>query len=289
MDGTRGCINALKSLKARYRHLKVVISIGGALGSSLFPQIASNDYARQVFAKAVREMVDVHGFDGVDIDWEHPNDSQQGIDYIKLLSTLRAFLPSPAYILTSALSASQWSLRHINVFAAASYLDFINLMTYDFTGPWVDSAGHHAQLYTPKHPHNDAATLSCDSASKFLLDCGVPSNKIVLGIPVYGRSFVGATKIGQGYSGAGGQEGTFEYKDLPRPGTKEQVDKSVGAAYCVGGDGGFVSYDNPETVKMKATLVRSLRMGGLFYWTGTGDVRGERSLIETGYNSLHHL
>ena len=162
-------------------------------------------------------------------------------------------------------------------------------MTYDFSGPWVDTAGHHAQLFTPKHPHNEAASISCTSGIELMVSNGVPTNKIVVGIPAYGRSFLGAKKIGQAFSGSGGEEGTFEYKDLPRPSTKEEVDKSVGAAFCVGGDGGFVSYDNPETVKMKASLVRKSKLGGLFYWTGTADVRGSRSLIETGYNSMHCL
>ena len=162
-------------------------------------------------------------------------------------------------------------------------------MTYDFSGKWVDSAGHHAQLYSPKHPHNDAATLSCESAAQFLLSNGVPASKIVLGIPAYGRSFVGATKVGEAFSGCAGEDGTFEYKDLPRPGAKEQVDKTVGAAYCVDADAGFVSYDNAETLKMKATYVRSLRLGGLFYWTGTADVKSERSLIQTGYKTMHYL
>lgn len=223
------------------------------------------------------------------VDWEHPTTAQQGVDYIHLLSALRASLPEPTYILTSALPAGQWALRNINLAVAASYLDFINLMTYDFSGPWVERVGHHAQLYTPKHPHSDAATVSCDSAIKYLLSTGVPSSKIILGIPAYGRSFLGASKIGQAFSGSAGEEGTFEYKDLPGAGTKEQVDKSVGAAYCVSGDGGFVTYDNPETVKMKASVVRKMRLGGLFYWTGTADVWGPRSLIEAGYNCVHNL
>lgn len=172
---------------------------------------------------------------------------------------------------------------------AASYLDYINLMTYDFSGPWVDRAGHHAQLNTPQRPHNDAATISCSGSVQYALSNQVPSHKLLIGIPVYGRSFLGARRVGEPYSGSGGEEGTFEYKDLPRPGATELVDKATGAAYCVGGDGGFVTYDNPETVRMKANLVRDRKLGGMFYWTATGDVKGARSLIEAGYNSMHNL
>lgn len=170
-----------------------------------------------------------------------------------------------------------------------NYLDFINLMTYDFSGPWVDAAGHHAQLWAPRHPHSDAASLSCHSAVSYVISQGVPSKKVLLGIPAYGRSFLGASAIGQSYNGHGGEEGTFEYQTLPRPDSQEYVDDQVGAAYCVGGDGGFVTYDNPQTVKMKAKYVTQHRLGGLFYWTGTADAKGPRSLVETGYNTLHDL
>ena len=81
----------------------------------------------------------------------------------------------------------------------------------------------------------------------------------------------------------------FLYKDLPRPGASQEiVDEVVGAAYSVGGDGGFVTYDNPETVQMKANYVKQKGLGGIFFWTGAADVRsGERSLIETSYVTLH--
>ena len=73
-----------------------------------------------------------------------------------------------------------------------------------------------------------------------------------MGIPVYGRSFLGAARIGEPFFGSGGQEGVFEYRELPRPGSREYVDQEVVAAFCIGGDGGIVSYDNAQTVQRKA-------------------------------------
>ena len=162
-------------------------------------------------------------------------------------------------------------------------------MTYDFCGPWTQLSGHQSQLQAPHRPAADFARLSCVSAVAYLTAQGVPAASIVLGVPVYGRSFLGAGKIGQAYAGSAGDEGTFDYRDLPQPGASEHVDPDCGAAYCVGGDGGFVTYDNPETVARKARFAREKHLAGLFYWTGTGDAAGPRSLVETGYARLHNL
>jgi chitinase len=161
-------------------------------------------------------------------------------------------------------------------------------MTYDFSGPWVESSGHHAQLYTPRTPYNEASTTSCHSAVTYLRAMGVPAGKIILGIPAYGRSFLGCNDVGQLHQGHAGEDGTFEYKDLPRPGASEHVDLTLGAAYCCGGDGGFVSYDNAQTVRQKAAYVKEQGLGGVFYWTATADAKGGgRSLVEASFTALH--
>lgn len=57
----------------------------------------------------------------------------------------------------------------------------------------------------------------------------------------HSRSFLGANTIGLHYEGHGGEDGVFEYKDLPRPKAVVHYDNEVTAVYCVGGDGGFVT------------------------------------------------
>ncbi|KAI5798793.1 glycoside hydrolase [Geopyxis carbonaria] len=287
VDGTLGCLRSFQQLKIQHPHLKVIFSVGGGgKGSEPFAAVAADPDAREQFGRSARELVMQYGLDGIDIDWEHPSDNIQGNNYILLLETIRRYLPEP-YLLTSALPAGEWALQHIPLSKACQYLDFINLMTYDFSGPWVPASGHHAQLYSPRRPHCDAASLSCDSSVKYLIRRGVPSHKIILGIPAYGRSFLGAGDVGQLYNGHAGEDGTFEYRDLPRPGANEYVDMKLGAAYCCGGDGGFVTYDNAQTVTMKAAFAKEQQLGGVFFWTGTADVKGSRSLIEASFSALH--
>lgn len=165
-------------------------------------------------------------------------------------------LPPDEYFLTAALPAAQSVLACIDIRSAAHYLDMVNLMAYDFCGHWTHRSGHHSQLYAMNKDETSGS-----SGVAFLVGAGCPAKKINLGIPLYGRSFLGVSGPGHRFKGVGGEEGTFDFNQLPRKGTKEQVDKRIGAAMCVGGDGGFVSYDNPDTVKMKASYCKQKGLG----------------------------
>lgn len=121
----------------------------------------------------------------------------------------------------------------------------------------------------------------------------MPSDKILLGIPVYGRAFPGANGINQQYEKVDGEEKVFDYRELPLPGAEEMHDDALGAAYCVdsggggGGGAGFISYDSTRTVRQKAEFVSEYKLGGLFYWHLAADAGAERSLVATGYQALH--
>lgn len=192
--------------------------------------------------------------------WQYPADPQQGANFLALLAAVRIYLPEEHYLLTAALPASHSILANIDLRQAADYLDLLNLMAYDFYGPWSSRSGHHSQLY-PSSKDDD----TCGSSTvSYLMSQGFPAQKALLGIPLFGHSFTGVTGPGhrsKGNAGGFNGDGTFDYNQLPRKGTKEQVDKRACAAYCVGGDGGFVSYDNPDTVKQKAAFCRQKGLG----------------------------
>lgn len=304
VDGTQGCIRAFTQLRKQYSKMKVILSIGGGgKGSENFAVVARYPSRAETFVRTARELVDRFFLDGVDsmymctcfdrtllinvpVDWEHPSDPQQGRDYVNLLSRLRQGLPAPRYVISTCLPAGEWALQHIDLFTAQNYLDLINIMAYDFSGPWTSQTGHQSQLYSPEA---EPSSTSCQAAVSYVLSRGVNPKKILLGVPAYGRSFLGSDNIGQSYTGHGGDDGTFDFCDLPRPGATEHHDEKSGAAYCTGGDGGFVTYDTPGTVQQKAKFVTQTRLGGMFYWHIGSDARGPRSLIETGYNTLHDM
>ena len=214
------------------------------------------------------------------------------------MRALRQTFPAPRYTLTAALPAGEWSLRNIDLaslLTASSQtttLDYVNLMAYDFAGPWTGgTAGHQAQLVAPANPHNAFAKRSVTAAVQYLTQVQhVPAGRIVVGLPAYGRSFLGAHGPAEKATGHGGDaDGTFEYRALPRPGAVESVDRATGAAFCVGGDGGWVTYDNPETVAMKGAFVLQEGLAGMFFWTGSFDSPDDqRSLVVAAQKALTH-
>ncbi|KAL2271030.1 hypothetical protein VTJ83DRAFT_401 [Remersonia thermophila] len=282
-DGCQGALGSLLHIKQRYPHLQVLLSIGGGGSAETFPIVAADAVLRDKFARAARGLIEASDLDGIDIVWEYPLTPDQGRDFLSLLAAIRVHLPEDRYLLTAALPAVKDVLRNIDLRqAAVDYLDTLNLVAYDFYGPWTAKSGHHAQLYAmrPDEP-------SIDAAVRHLAAAGVPGKKVLLGIPLFGRSFAGVSGPGHKNRGCGGGGGALEYKELPRKGAKETLDKRAIAASCASGDV-WVTYDNPESVKLKAGYCKQKGLGGLFYWSAPCDSRDpKRSLITTGFKTLH--
>ena len=130
---------------------------------------------------------------------------------------------------------------------------------------------------------------------EYLLRNGVPSQQIILGVPAYARSFGQAAGPGQAFKGAC----EIDYCDLDEEFVQNAtVDLALGAASYVDHTGcadakgqmqdpkGFISFDVPDTVRMKARYVQAMGLGGLFYWTGVADRSGDQSLVSAGFQEL---
>ena len=289
-DGTKGCISALVNLKQRSPDLRVLVSIGGGSGSKEFPALAAHETSRTRFARACKEFVDRHGLDGVDLDWEHPETDVDGRNFVALVEALRRELPAPQYELSAALPVGEYVLRHIDLTRTAHSLDYLNLMCYDFNGPWTALCGHQSQLLPLSHDLADVHPClrrSGYAAVEYAISRGFPADKIVLGIPAYARSFGGAYGVGQPFT----SNSEIDYIDLPREWIHNaRIDMDAGASFYVDrteNGKGFVTFDVPETVRQKAQFVKTMGLAGLFYWTGVGDIQGPESLVRAGYEALN--
>ncbi|KAI6083165.1 glycoside hydrolase family 18 protein [Hypoxylon rubiginosum] len=286
-----GCLKQLNLLKRRNRHLKVLLSVGGWTYSSNFKQPASTPQGRATFANSCVELIKNLGFDGIDIDWEYPQSAAEAADFVALLRAVREAmdtysrtLPTPHHFeLTVACPAGAQNYSKLDLPAMDRLLDFWNLMAYDYAGSWDAVSGHQANLF-PSGPNPRATPFSTAAALDYYNSHGVRSDKIVLGMPLYGRAFQGTDGLGASYNGVG--EGTWEagvhdYKKLPLPGSTEHVDQDAGASYCYEpGTRTLVSYDTVGMARHKARYLREQRgLGGAMWWESSADKDGSESLI----------
>ncbi|CAK7203686.1 Chitinase 4 [Sporothrix eucalyptigena] len=290
-----GCLKQLNLLKLKNRNLKVLLSIGGYSNSGNFAVPASKHEDRVRFAQTALQHVKNLGFDGIDIDWEYPQNATEAANYVALLAEVRKALDVYGqqmqyhFELTVACPAGPDNFQKLDVPAMDRYLDFWNLMSYDFAGTWSSVAGHQANIY----PHQTNAGITPCSAAvavHYYQSRGVATNKIVLGLPLYGRAFTNTEGIGQPYVGTGPgswENGIWDFKALPLPGAHEQFDPDIIAASCYDPETHtFVTYDNQASTLAKATFIKDRGLGGAMWWESSGDHEGPASLVRIMADAL---
>jgi len=292
-----GCIKQLFLLKRRNRNLKILLSIGGWTYSSNFAGPASTSQGRSHFASTAVALLENLGFDGLDIDWEYPQNEQQASDFVALLAQTRQALDAAAtkrshstrFLLSIACPAGPSNCRWLKIEHMTPYLDFWNLMAYDYVGSWDNTAGHQANLL-PSQSSPSSTPFNTLTAIEYYVRRGVSPSNIVLGMPLYGRAFTSTAGPGHHYSGVGEgswENGVWDYKALPQNGSQEHHDREIGASWSYDpSTQTMVSYDTAPMVEQKAHFVRQYGLGGGMWWESSGDSPEKgKSLITTFLNA----
>jgi chitinase len=297
----RGNFNQFRKLKALNPNLRVLYSFGGWTWSGGFGAAVANPTN---FANSCYNLVEdarwADVFDGIDLDWEYPNacglscDTTGFASFRNMMSAMRTRFGSN--LVTAAITADGTAGGKIDAAdygGASQYVNWYNVMTYDFFGGWAPQGptAPHSPLTAVPGNATSAAGFNSDAAIQKLKSKGVASSKLLLGIGFYGRGWtgvsqaaVGGTATGpaacSGFVGceAGITDTRFLLSSCPANGTV------AGTAYAHCGNNWW-SYDTTGTIGSKMSYVNSQALGGAFAWELFGDT-DSGSLITAMKNGL---
>ncbi|MBZ0281078.1 MAG: glycoside hydrolase family 18 protein [Anaerolineae bacterium] len=296
----RGNFKQLGLLKQINPNLQTLISVGGWSWSDRFSDVALTEESRAKFAKSCVEFIKQYGFDGVDLDWEYPSGGgepgnierpEDPDNFVLLLAELRKQLDAQGeldgrpYLLTIAAPAGKWQYERMNLDKIYPYLDWINIMTYDYAGGWSEVTAFNAPLY---------GEVSTDSAIQDYLTAGIPAEKVVMGVPFYGRGWTGVSAtnngLGQPYDGLPQGDGSFDYGTLAADyvGKYQRFwDETAQVPWLYDAESGtMISYDDPESLTKKAEYIKQHNLGGAMFWETSQD-DANNSLLNALYTTLN--
>ncbi len=300
---------------AHQNGVKVMASIGGWSMCKHFPEMAADPAKRARFIEDCKKLIAV-GFDGIDLDWEYPgpysgmNFTGSEADFANFTTLVQEIRNAigPDKLITSAMAADPRKLEGLNWSSLASTMDYFNMMTYDYNGGWSNKASHNAPVY----PYTDAEVsfFSWKSTLDKLTELGVPKNKICFGAPFYGRGVItdgqadlnaptvkkqvtvqpdGPISTASDYTNWPLEiyDGTPNYFFIKQKalaansGWTRKWDDEAKVPYLVK-DNFFLSYDDEESIEIKAQFIKDEGLAGTIIWTVYGDLEISGSVTSYG-------
>lgn len=272
-------------LKKKHRHLRTLLSVGSwNEGSVKYSQLAADPLRRKAFAENSAEFLVRYEFDGLHFHWEQPahrggaREDKENFPlllrdikevYKKQNLYLSAFVRVTSDIVTKA-----YDLANI-----VQNVDALLMMTFDMAGYWNEKVAFPAALRG-----NGENTL--ESRVDFFISQGVPSDKIILGLPFFGRTFVTENegnigdKCTDGFAGPFYRENGFlGYNELCFMKTQHafQTTFDVEASQAISkfrkenGLTHVVTYDTPRSVANKIKFMVEKQLGGVWTWFVSSD------------------
>ncbi|XP_043513826.1 mucin-5AC-like isoform X1 [Frieseomelitta varia] len=305
-DIEKGGYAKFTGLKTYNKNLKTLLAVGGwNEGSSRFSPMVADPGRRREFVKNAVKFLRKNHFDGLDLDWEYPAFRDGGKprdkdNYASLVQELREEFEReasktgrPRLLLTMAMPAGvEYIDKGYDVPRLNEHLDFINLLSYDYHSSYEPAVDHHSPLYPLEedNEYNYDAELTIDYTVKYLSKKGAAPEKIVLGIPTYGRSYTlfneDATDLGSPADGPGvegeatREKGYLAYYEICEGLAQSdeweviQPNPKAMGPYAYKGDQ-WVGYDDESIVRLKARYVNEKNLGGIMFWTiDNDDFRG---------------
>jgi len=276
---------------AAHRHGVVcLVSLVGKKAD--FEHVAADPDVLRAFVSRMADLVQDCDYDGIDVDWEHPDSPAAGKGWTAMMQALRASLDQVAakrgrrYWLTTALPAG-WGGAHLDSAVVRKVVDFINVMCYDGFGPWGGRAGNHAPLFAdPADPRG----LSMAKGMRYWRDTKkIPADKLVMGMPFYGYICYGYKPYGKIDPKApekrvdGGSGWSSIRKKIKDGKWERRFEKtSMASWFFAPDDSAFVAADDAAVIALKTRWAAKQGFRGVFMWSMRLDVLadGSRPLLD---------
>ncbi len=261
--------------------VKVLVALGGWGQSDGFSPMVADSSTRTTFINNLIAYCDNNGYDGVDIDWESPADNNDRKNLNLFIEELRTAFDDydEDWLITMAVPASLWAGQWFDFDTLKNYVDWFGCMTYDFFGEWVSRAGHNSPLYPPAQNNNGSVQSGISYLNKTRK---VPKEKILLGIPFYGKGCKAA-----GYNKTNeGDNKEYHYSEivpLIGNGWTYHRDDVAKVPYLINNDSTkFISFDDTTSVRLKCEYAKEQNLAGVMIWALGQDVIGDdQPLLET--------
>jgi chitinase len=284
----RGNFHQLQELRRRYPRLKILISIEG---NPEYFSSAARPENRVAFVSSCVDMFlrghyapGVEGgqlFDGFDLDWEYPTTADKE-NFVALLTEFRRQLNAfhPGTKLSIALGAGSGRYEGIDLKAAADAVDEVNVMNYDYNGPWSHNTGINAPLYAI--PGDPLAANNVDATIQAYEQTGIPSGKMLMGVPFYAYGWSGVADQNHGLFQHGSPitgDHFYSYIRSIEPQFQLYRDPKSQLPWLYA-NGTFWTFDDPVSIRTKIAYAREHRMAGMMAWELSND-SADAELLKT--------
>lgn len=268
VQGNLSRFEQIAALKKKNPDLKICLSFSHTVANNDnkqdggFSAMCKSEAGRRAFAEDCLAFLKKYNLDGVDLDWEFPGLSWSGAacdpscdtdNYVLLVKQLRETLGTSYTISYAGYCSDKTSVsggyRYVDIKGMDPYVDYVNIMAYD-----LDEAPHHHSALNDTRAYKD-----CNRAVNAYLTAGVSPDKLVLGLPFYGRHSFSTSPTAISYKKIL-QLDRYQYR-------RNQWDDKASCPFVATMGGAFYcGYDNPRSIGLKGAWVREKGMLGLMYW-----------------------
>jgi len=265
---------------------KILIAFGGAGQSQGFGPMVIDSSKRANFINNVYDFLTTHNYDGIDIDWEFPENELEKKGLTQLVKGLREKFDvnNPSLLISMAVNSSNWGGQHFEFEIMEQYLNWFAVMGYDISGGWSSISGHNAPLFRGSNDWswNDGYNYLHSTRS-------ISKKKILLGLPFYGKQF-NSTDLYKNFT----KDVThLRYNQImlmiSLSGWEYFWDNEAKVSYLLNKErSNFITYDDTNSVREKVEYAIDKNVAGVMIWALGQDVIGEsQPLLEMISNIIN--